>query len=226
MRWVTYLSPSGGLERPGVVDDGCVFGYPGTEPLPALLERGPEPLAAAHRAALDSPVEIIVEFETRLCAPVAFTAPVPARVGDAWTDLDPALVRGTDDGIALPPGADTLVADVGVLALFDAGGRHTGYAPACLWSTPEGRQVALTTGPAVVTPEEAGGAPLRVTAGVEDTELAAAAVDGGLAWASGAPGAVAAAVLPARTRPLEAGEELFVDGGALGEFEVRVGAGG
>ena len=29
MRWVTYLSPSGGEQRPGVVDDGCVFGYPG-----------------------------------------------------------------------------------------------------------------------------------------------------------------------------------------------------
>ncbi|MBV2364842.1 hypothetical protein ACFPZ0_03395 [Streptomonospora nanhaiensis] len=225
MRWVTYLSPSGGLERPGVVDDGCVFGYPGDEPLPELLGRSPDLLADAFHKALAAPVEIIVEFETRLCAPISFSAPVPARVADAWTDLDPALVRGTDDGVALPPGAEALVADIGVLALFGERGRHTGYAPACLWSTPEGHQVALTTGPAVVTPEEFDGSGLRVAAAVEDTELAAAAVDGGLAWASGAPGAGAAAVLPARTRPLEAGEELFVDGGPLGEFEIRVGSG-
>src|SRR5690606_24722628 len=81
MRWVTYLSPSGGEQRPGVVDDGCVFGYPGPEDLPQLLAKGTAALREAHRQALAEPVEIIVEFETRLCAPLVPERPLTVS---AW----------------------------------------------------------------------------------------------------------------------------------------------
>ncbi|MFC3995730.1 hypothetical protein ACFOVU_07380 [Nocardiopsis sediminis] len=226
MRWVTYLSPSGGNERPGVIDDGCVFGYPGGQSLPELLAENGGALGGAFQRALAAPVEIIVEFETRLCAPVRPAGPVPALIGGAWTTLDPALVRGTDDGAGLPPGAQAASAAVGAAALFGAGGRHAGYAPACLWRTPGQGPVALTLGPAVVTGDEFDGTDLRVTASVDDTELARAEIDGGLGWvpAEHRGGGVVAS-LPAETRLLEPGEELFVDGGPLGGFEIRVGSG-
>ncbi|WP_067965563.1 hypothetical protein [Nocardiopsis trehalosi] len=223
MRWVTYLSPSGGGERPGVIDDGCVFGYPGGETVPGLLAAGPAALADARQRALASPVEIIVEFETRLCAPLRPSGPVPALVDGAWTALDPALVRGTDDGTALPAGTTAATATVGVVAVFGAG-RHAGYAPACLWRTPERAPVALTVGPAIVTPEEFGGERLTVTASVDDAPLATAEIGGGADWAP-EPHGDAAALLPAETRLLEPGEELHIDAGGLGEFELRVGSG-
>lgn len=225
MRWVTYLSPSGGEERSGVVDDGCVFGYPGEQSVPELLEQSRDTLADAFHKALASPVEIIVEFETRLCAPVRPQRPVPARVGGEWTGLEPGLVRGTDDGVVLPAGETALTATVGVLALFGGQGRHAGYTPAVLWRTPDGGVVSLILGPAIVTHDEFDGSQLAVEASVEDSRVARAEVDGSLEWADGARDGFAAAALPAQTRPLERGEELYIDGGTLGEFEVRVGAG-
>ncbi|MFC4562582.1 hypothetical protein ACFO4E_12020 [Nocardiopsis mangrovi] len=224
MRWVTYLSPSGGGERAGVIDDGCVFGYPGGQSLPELLAGNGDALGDAFQRALAAPVEIIVEFETRLCAPVRPAAPVPAFTGGGWTTLDPALVRGTDDGAGLPPGAEAVSAAVGAVALFGAGGRHVGYAPACLWRTPGRVPVSLTLGPAVVTGDEFDGSDLSVAASVDDTELARAEIGGGLGWVPAGHGGMAA-YLPAETRLLEPGEELFVDGGALGDFEIRVGSG-
>ncbi|MUL42821.1 hypothetical protein FZ103_16875 [Streptomonospora sp. PA3] len=225
MRWVTYLSPSGGEERSGVVDDGCVFGYPGAQSVPELLEQSRDRLADAYHKALASPVEIIVEFETRLCAPVRPERPVPASVEGERTSLDPRLVRGTDDGVVLPSGATALTATVGVLALFGGHGRHAGYTPACLWRTPEGSPVSLSLGPAIVTHDEFDGSPLVVEAAVEDSALARAELDGDLGWAESMREGFAAAALPAGTRPLERGEELYIDGGRLGEFELRVGAG-
>ncbi|MBB6000540.1 hypothetical protein HNR25_004291 [Streptomonospora salina] len=222
---MTYLSPSGGEERSGVVDDGCVFGYPGEQSVPELLGQSRDTLADAFHKALASPVEIIVEFETRLCAPVRPENPVPVRVGGEWTVLDPGLVRGTDDGVMLPAGETELTATVGVLALFGGRGGHAGYTPACLWSAPGGVPVSLSLGPAIVTHDEFDGSPLAVEASVEGGVLARAELDGGLEWAAGAPGGLVAAALPVRTRPLERGEELYIDGGPLGEFEVRVGAG-
>ncbi|QBI55134.1 hypothetical protein [Streptomonospora litoralis] len=225
MRWVTYLSPSGGEERSGVVDDGCVFGYPGAQSVPELLEKDRDALADAYHKALAAPVEIIVEFETRLCAPVRPERSVPAHVDGAWTQVAPALVRGTDDGVLLPAGVSALTAAVGVMALFGGQGRHAGYTPACLWRTLEGDPVTLSVGPAIVTHDEFDGSPLCVEAGVEGRTLARAELDGGLGWAAGTDSGFTAAALPAGTRPLEPGEELFVDGGRLGEFEMRVGAG-
>ncbi|GAB3450785.1 hypothetical protein GCM10027570_26130 [Streptomonospora sediminis] len=225
MRWVTYLSPSGGEKRSGVIDDGCVFGYPGAQSVSELLKQSRDMLADAYHKALAAPVEIIVEFETRLCAPVHLERPISARVDGAWTTLDPALVRGTDDGVVLPAGGSAVTATVGVLALFGGQGYHAGYTPACLWRTPEGGQVALSLGPAIVTHDEFDGSPLRVEAAVEGTALAQAELDGGPDWAAVGREGFAVAALTSCTRPLERGEELYIDGGGLGEFEVRVGAG-
>ncbi|GAA3756753.1 hypothetical protein HDA32_004003 [Spinactinospora alkalitolerans] len=225
MRWVTYLSPSGGAERPGIIDDGCVFGYPGDESVPELLAEGCDALAGAYQRALAAPVEIIVEFETRLCAPLVPSAPIELSLADGERlSIGPELVRGTDDGIVLPQGVDALSAAPGVAAVFGAQGRHAGYTPACLWRTPEGEPVGLTLGPAIVTHDEFDGADLTVTAGIEGTVMATVDLDGKLAWAEGLRGDVVAA-LPARTRLLEAGEELLVEGGVLGEFELRIGSG-
>ncbi|WP_046469313.1 hypothetical protein [Allosalinactinospora lopnorensis] len=224
MRWVTYLSPSGGDARPGVVDDGCVFGYPGEQSVPDLLGDSRNALADAFQRALAAPVEIIVEFEARLCAPLRPTAPVPALVGGERMTIDPSMVRGTDDGAALPAGARGLSASVGLVAIFGGGGLHAGYAPACLWRTPEGATAGFSLGPAIVTHEEFDGSPLSVTATAEDTDLASVTVEGDLSWTQGLQGDVVAR-LSTGTRPLEPGEELFVDGGPLGEFEIRVGAG-
>ncbi|MDT0303330.1 hypothetical protein [Streptomonospora wellingtoniae] len=225
MRWVTYLSPSGGEERSGVVDDGCVFGYPGTQSVPELLEESRDTLADAYHKALAAPVEIIVEFETRLCAPVRPEHAVPVRVEDVWTRVDPALVRGTDDGVVLPAGETALTASVGVMALFGGRGRHAGYTPACLWRTPGGVPVSLSVGPAIVTHDEFDGSPLVVEASVEESGVARAELDGGLHWAADARDGRAAAALSEPSRPLERGEEVYVDGGPLGGFELRVGSG-
>ncbi|MDA8372326.1 MAG: hypothetical protein M0026_21000 [Nocardiopsaceae bacterium] len=224
MRWVTYLSPSGGGERSGAVDDGYVFGYPGDQSVSELLADSRGALADAFQQALAAPVEIIIEFEARLCAPLRPAVPVPARTVKERLGIAPSLVRGTDDGAVLPPGADALSAAVGAAAVFGESGRPVGYMPACLWRTPDRAPAGLSLGPAIVTREELADSALRVTAAVEDTELAGATVDKGFAWAPGARGDVVAE-LPAETRLLERGEELFVDGGPLGAFEIRVGSG-
>ncbi len=224
MRWVTYLSPSGGVPRPGVIDDGCVFGYPGQQSLPELLAGGGDALTDAYRRALDDPVEIIVEFETRLCAPLQPAAPVPVLTHEEQLTVAPALVRGTDDGAVLPPGADGLTALVGVVAVLGGQGLHIGCTLACLWRDPDGTPVWLSLGPAVVTREELAGTALTTTATVEDDVLASVTTEDDAAWTEGLQGDVMAR-LSAPTRLLRPGEELFVDGGALGEFEIRVGAG-
>lgn len=226
MRWVTYLSPSGGMERPGVIDDGCVFGYPGEQRFSELLDGERHALADAYQRALAAPVEIIVEFETRLCAPLVPSSSVPVRVGTEWVSIEPAMVRGTDEGAVLPPGADALSAAVGLAAVFGESGdgkEHVGYTLACLWRTPEAECGGLSIGPAVVTPEELDGSSLTVTASVEDKPLATASIDDELGWTDGRRSSLVAA-LPAETRLLTPGEELFLDGGPLGEFEVRVGS--
>ncbi|MEY9213170.1 hypothetical protein NI17_002095 [Thermobifida halotolerans] len=224
MRWVTYLSPSGGERRPGVVDDGCVFGYPGPQDVLGLLADGGDAMAEAHRRALAEPVEIIVEFETRLCAPLTPARPVTVRGTDSDpVPVGPGLVRGTDDGAVLPAGAPGLVADVGAVAFRFDTGETAGYTLACLWRAPGGEPTTLTLGPALVTAEEFDdGAGFVVTASVEDLTVAEAVLD--RAWAEAADGAPVGS-LPARTRLLAAGEEFFVDGGPLGSFELRIGSG-
>src|SRR5690606_23200606 len=227
MRWVTYLSPSGGEQRPGVVDDGCVFGYPGPEDLPQLLAKGTAALREAHRQALAEPVEIIVEFETRLCAPLVPERPLTVVGVEADPlALHPALVRGTDDGVLLPPGTGVLDAEVGVAAFASSTGEVVGYTLACLWSTPQRKTVAVTLGPALVTEEELDGAAVfPFTVSVDDVAAARGTVERGRLARRGEAGRGPVGVLPGRVRSPAAGAEFFVDAGLLGMFELRVGSG-
>ncbi|MFD6951454.1 hypothetical protein A6A08_03875 [Nocardiopsis sp. TSRI0078] len=219
MRWVTYLSPSGGGERLGALDDGDVLGSPGSERLADLLEAGGDALEAAHGRAVDAPIEIIVEPEARMCAPVVPTAPVAVRAGEDVWEVAPELVRGADD--AVPSGARS--ARVGVAAVAGGGNPASAYTPACLWLDRAGRPVQLSLGPVLVTADEVPGRPLRMSASVDDRELGRGLVDPAHAWlASGSAGV--RALLPVATPPLEADDELFVDADALGTFEVRVGS--
>lgn len=231
MRWVTYLSPSGGAERPGVIDDGCVFGYPGGETVPYLLAASVDALAGAYQRALSNPVEIIVEFETRLVAPLHPAPAVLVDVGGKVLRIEPAKVLGTDDGVAAPSGGGTLTAAIGAAAVFGAT-QHVGYTTACLWLDSEGTPTGLTLGPAIVTHDEFDGTPLSVTASVDGEVIAGSRLDGKLGWtdslrSDAGPGSLAevVAAMPERTRALEPGEEVLINGGALGEFEIRVGSG-
>lgn len=219
MRWVTYLSPSGGGERVGVLDDGDVLGSPGSERLADLLEAGGKTLEAAHERAVDAPIEIIVEPEARMCAPVAPTSPVPVRAGEDVWRIRPELVRGADD--AVPSGARA--ARLGVAAVAGGEGPASAYTPACLWLDGEGRPIQLNLGPVLTTADEVAGGTLELSASVDERETARGMVDPAHEWLVSGPEGVRA-LLPVATPLLEADDELFVEADGLGSFEVRVGS--
>lgn len=222
MRWVTYLSPSGGGERVGVLDDGDVLGSPDPGRLADLVEAGRDALAAAGARAAAAPVEIIVEPEARMCAPVTPAALVPALVDGAVWEIHPELVGGVDDAVL--PAARTAL--VGVAAVAGGEGPASAYTPACLWLDEDGAAVQLSLGPVLTTADELSGEPLELSASVEDREVGRGIADPAHAWlVSGPSGAGRVRVLlPVSTPRLEANDELFVDAGALGTFEVRVGS--
>ena len=140
--------------------------------------------------------------------------------------LHPALVRGTDDGVLLPPGTGVLDAEVGVAAFASSTGEVVGYTLACLWSTPQRKTVAVTLGPALVTEEELDGAAVfPFTVSVDDVAAAQGTVERGLLARRAEADRGPVGVLPARVRSLAAGAEFFVDAGLLGMFELRVGSG-
>lgn len=219
MRWVTYLSPSGGRERAAALDDGDVLGLPGDDRLTDLLDAGLTVLAEAHARAVASPIEIIVEPEARMCAPVLPTALVPVRAGDDVWEVHPELVVGVDDAVV--PTASAAMA--GVAALNSADGSVLAYTPACLWLDADGRPAQLSLGPVLATADELGAGPLRVSAEMEERELGRGLVDPADAWLTSGPGRIRA-LLPVATPPLAADDELFVDADTLGTFEVRVGS--
>lgn len=219
MRWVTYLSPSGGGERVGALDEGDVLGSPGAGSLADLLDEGGDALATAHRLAVAEPVEIIVEPEARMCAPVGPTAPVPVRASDEVWEVRPELVRGVDDAV-LP---EARSARVGVAAVTGGGGQAIAYTPACLWLDAGGEPVQLSLGPVLTTADEVLDAPLRLSASVDDRELGRGLVDPAREWLVSGPGRVRVLVSVV-TPSLDAGDELFVDADTLGTFEVRVGS--
>ncbi|GAA1443694.1 hypothetical protein [Nocardiopsis tropica] len=222
MRWVTYLSPSGGGERVGVLEDGDVLGSPDPGGLADLLAAGGDALAAAGGRAAAAPVEIIVEPEARMCAPVTPTALVPALVGGEVWEIHPELVQGSDD--AVPSAARTAL--VGVAAVAGGDGPASAYTPACLWLDEGGAAVQLSLGPVLTTADEVPGAPLELSASVDDREVGRGIADPADAWlVSGPSGAGRMRVLlPVSTPPLDEDDELFVDAGVLGTFEVRVGS--
>lgn len=219
MRWVTYLSPSGGGKRVGALDDGDVMGSPGAQNLGELLDGGRDALETAHGRAVDGAIEIIVEPEARMCAPVTPTGPVPVRAGDRELEIHPELVRGVDDAV-LP---EARRACVGVAALAGGEGHASAYTPACLWLDEAGRAVQLSLGPVLTTADEVSGQAVELSTSVDDLENGRGLVDPAHAWLLSGPGRIRA-LLPVTTPALEADDELFVDAGDLGTFEVRVGS--
>lgn len=219
MRWVTYLSPSGGGERVGVLDDGDVLASPDPTPLADLLDEGADALNAAHERAVAGPIEIIVELEARMCAPVVPTEPVPVHAGDQMWRVPPGLVRGADD--AVPARARS--ARVGVAAVAGGEAPASAYTPACLWLDEAGEPVQLNLGPVLTTADEVAGEPVGVSVSVDEGELGRGRVDPAHERLVAEGGRVRA-VLPVATPVLAPDDELFVDAGVLGTFEVRVGA--
>ncbi|MEE2040571.1 hypothetical protein Q8791_25445 [Nocardiopsis sp. CT-R113] len=222
MRWVTYLSPSGGGERVGVLDDGDVLGSPDPGSLADLLAAGGEALAAAGGRASAAPIEIIVEPEARMCAPVRPTALVPALIdGEVW-EIHPELVRGADDAV-LPAARSALV---GLAAVSGGDGPASAYTPACLWLDAGGAAVQLTLGPVLTTADEVPGAPLPLSAWVDDREVGRGIADPAHEWLVSGPSGTGGVrvLLPVATPSLDENDELFVDAGVLGTFEVRVGS--
>lgn len=218
MRWVTYLSPSGGGQRPGVVDDGDVFGYPGAESLADLLGGGVEGLRAAHAQAVATPVEIIVELETRMCAPLRPKTPVSVVTLDQRrVSVSPARIGGPDDGIPLldGPGDSSYSAAPGVVDFYTHG-QHVGRSLACLWSV--GGEHALTFGGILASADDlptGGEITVELESSHQSAELppvADAGTDTVLVRSLFGP------------QQLERGEEIFVGGEPLGGFEIRVGA--
>lgn len=219
MRWVTYLSPSGGGKRVGALDDGDVLGYPGPESIDEMLRTGHHAFADALHRCLRDAVEIIVEPEARMCAPVAPAAPVPVRAAGRELRIHPELVQGVDDAV-LP---EARTACVGVAALAAADLRAAAYTPACLWLDEEERPVQLTLGPVLTFQEEMGMRPIELSTSVDDLENGRGLVDPAHEWLVSGPGRIRA-LLPVITPALAENDELFVDAGELGTYEVRVGS--
>ncbi|MDS1272506.1 hypothetical protein RIF23_19645 [Lipingzhangella sp. LS1_29] len=228
MRWVVYLSPSGGDHRVGIVDDGCVHGYPGAEQLAQLLDAPEADVYTAHEHALNDPTEIIVEFEARLCAPIQPPEPVAVRRESGPEErLDPRLLVGTDDGAPLPANTQGLWVESGLTCVPWGREGGVGYAPACLWRHDEGHTLAVTTGPALVlhggadavkpqlrltvTGETIGDQREGVTVALESPPMPGSGLAEPVIW------------LRDTGIRLDPGMELHIDGGILGEFEIRPG---
>ncbi|CAL9406792.1 hypothetical protein SUDANB121_01584 [Nocardiopsis dassonvillei] len=218
MRWVTYLSPSGGGERVGALDDGDVLGVPDPRSLDELLADGVPALAGVLDSARRAPIEIIVEWEARMCAPLAPSRPVAARSGhDVW-EVPTRLVGAVDDPV--PPNAHS--ARVGLAAVAGAPGRVDARTPACLWLDAAGDPVLLGLGPVLVTSDEPI-ADWSASVEVDGIVRGRAPLDPGDPWLSRETGRVNA-LLPVASGPLAEGDEVFVALGDLGSYEVRVGS--
>jgi 2-keto-4-pentenoate hydratase/2-oxohepta-3-ene-1,7-dioic acid hydratase in catechol pathway len=80
-----------------------------------------------------------------------------------FTFANPAAVRGPDDEIALPAGADALEAMLRLAAVIGLGGEVGGFTFLNEWQAPQlpgakSRDFALSLGPTIVTPDELDGA--------------------------------------------------------------------
>lgn len=219
LRWVTYLSPSGGSERVGALEDGDVLGSADPRDLATLLAAGGGEPERVYRQAVDAPVEIIVEPEARMCAPTSPTAPVPVRADQLHWEIDPELIGGVDDTV--PSTART--ARIGVAALAGAEGSVCAYTPACLWLDADGVPAWLSLGPVVSTADAVPARPLGLSTSLEDRELTRGLASCDHEWLHGGPGQVRV-LLTLVTPPLEEGDELFVEVEELGSFEVRIGS--
>lgn len=145
MRWVTYVSPTDGQERAGLLQDGAVLAPDATATLLDLIEAdGGLPAAAA--AAERAPAEVVAATGLRLLAPI----PRPPAVRDflafeehlanaakalgienlpeAWYEqpvfyfTNPAAICGPDEDIAISPGSTKFDYEVEVAAVIGRGG--------------------------------------------------------------------------------------------------------
>ncbi|HUK72491.1 MAG TPA: fumarylacetoacetate hydrolase family protein [Streptosporangiaceae bacterium] len=146
MRWVTYVSPADGGERPGLLRNGTVHGLRGTARLLDLLGDDGGRLAQAAENALADPAEVVKEEQARLCAPI----PVPPSIRDymafeehtrnarlargrevdrGWYELpvfyftNPAAVHGPADDVAISPGSRQFDYELEVAAVIGREGR-------------------------------------------------------------------------------------------------------
>jgi hypothetical protein len=72
MRWLTYLSPTDGDDRIGLLHHGAIHGLRSPRSLIDLLDGGPVRLQQAADAATAEPAEVVDQ------ASVSLRAPVPA----------------------------------------------------------------------------------------------------------------------------------------------------
>jgi 2-keto-4-pentenoate hydratase/2-oxohepta-3-ene-1,7-dioic acid hydratase in catechol pathway len=145
MRWVTYRSPSDGMQRPGLLRDGEVHGLPPTETLLGLIASDGGLEAVAERAAAN-PAEVVGLAAVPLCAPI----PQPPSVRDflsfeehlrnavrtlgrddvppVWFEqpvfyfTNPAAIRGPDEEIPISPGCEAFDYELEVAAVVGRAG--------------------------------------------------------------------------------------------------------
>jgi 2-keto-4-pentenoate hydratase/2-oxohepta-3-ene-1,7-dioic acid hydratase in catechol pathway len=142
MRWVTYVSPGDGRERPGLLHHDEIYGYPGSEVLVDLLGDRGQRLKLAADEALTQPFEVLPYSEAQLSAPV----PVPPSIRDfmsfeehvvtsmeatgfpvdpTWYEFpvfyftNPAAVKGPRDPVAISPGSCEFDFELEIAAVVD-----------------------------------------------------------------------------------------------------------
>jgi 2-keto-4-pentenoate hydratase/2-oxohepta-3-ene-1,7-dioic acid hydratase in catechol pathway len=145
MRWVTYVSPSDGADRVGLVGGDEIRGLPRTVGLLDLLGDDGESLARAADEVQSDPFEVVAYAGAGLRAPI----PVPPSIRDflafeehvrtireaqgvgvdpSWYDLpvfyfsNPAAVYGPQDSIAISPGSRQFDYELEVAAVVGRGG--------------------------------------------------------------------------------------------------------
>lgn len=142
MRWVTYVSPTDGRDRVGLVEDGAVHGLPGPARLVDLIATGQAGLVEAAAALdRDGASEIVDEAEVRLRPPVpdppsvrdfmAFEEHVVTsysalgqQVHPNWYELpvfyfsNPAAVCGPHDPVPIPPGSQAFDYELEIAAII------------------------------------------------------------------------------------------------------------
>src|ERR1700730_13577865 len=145
MRWVTYVSPTDGADRVGLVRDGDIIGLARTLRVVDLLGDDGESLARAAEAAESDPYEVVAYAGASLRAPI----PVPPSIRDflafeahvktireaqgvgvdsSWYELpvfyfsNPAAVLGPRDDIPISPGSRQFDYELEVAAVVGRGG--------------------------------------------------------------------------------------------------------
>lgn len=147
MRWVTYLSPASGRDRPGLLHKGHVHGLADPLHLVDLLGDDGARLREAAARALRDPEEVVPLGEARLRAPVpsppsvrdfmAFEQHVVtaheargATVDPGWYEApvfyfsNPAAVFGPTDDIPIAPGSAQFDYELEVAVVVGAGGAN------------------------------------------------------------------------------------------------------